>query len=162
MCHAANRATTRCVGLWRSAPSLPAARSGTVTLLGRYGAAVGEAFQLRDDVLGIFGDPTVTGKPAGADLAEHKATSVVVAAHHLADVNARRQLCELMSAEDLNEDDLRRWRALIAATGAVDWIEQQIDSRLARALDWIDTGQLSAVVRAALADMALACTGRAA
>ena len=37
---------------------------------------------------------------AGADLAEHKATSVVVAAHHLADVNARRQLCELMSAED--------------------------------------------------------------
>jgi geranylgeranyl diphosphate synthase type I len=67
-----------------------------------------------------------------------------------------------MSAEDLNEDDLRRWRALIAATGAVDWIEQQIDSRLARALDWIDTGQLSAVVRAALADMAVACTGRAA
>ena len=63
-----------------------------LTTLGGYGDAIGEAFQMRDDVLGIFGSPAVTGKPSGSDLAEHKATSVVAAAYHLADSTLRRQL----------------------------------------------------------------------
>jgi geranylgeranyl diphosphate synthase type I len=133
-----------------------------LTLLGGYGEAIGEAFQLRDDLLGIFGSPSVTGKPAGNDLSEHKATSVVVAAHHLAAPALRRQLAELMRANDLDDNDIRRWRALIAATGAVDWIERSIDARITRALNWIDTGQVDAVLRTALADMAAACTERAA
>ena len=52
--------------------------------LGRYGALVGEAFQLRDDLLGVFGRPSVTGKPNGGDLREHKATSVIALASELA------------------------------------------------------------------------------
>jgi geranylgeranyl diphosphate synthase type I len=48
------------------------------------------------------------------------------------------------------------------SSGALDWVEQQIDSRIACALDWIDTGQIDAEVRAALADMAAACAERAA
>ena len=56
-----------------------------VSRLSGYGTAIGEAFQLRDDLLGVFGAPTVTGKPSGVDLSVHKATSVVVAAHQLAD-----------------------------------------------------------------------------
>ena len=90
-----------------------------LTRLGGYGEAVGEAFQLRDDLLGIFGSPAITGKPVGADLTEHKATSVVVAAHHMADPTLRRQLAELMSTPELDEADVGRWRTLIAATGAV-------------------------------------------
>ncbi len=70
-----------------------------IAQLGGYGEAVGEAFQLRDDLLGIFGTPAITGKPVGADLAEHKATSVVVAAHHMADPALRRQLTEMMNAD---------------------------------------------------------------
>src|SRR5262249_27261841 len=70
--------------------------------------------------------------------------------------------CELMSATELDENDLQSWRALIVATGAVDWIEQQIDSRLSRALDWIDTGLITDGVRATLADLAAACTERSA
>lgn len=131
-------------------------------LLGGYGEAVGEAFQLRDDVLGIFGSPDITGKPAGSDLFEHKATSVVVAAYHLADATLRRELTQLMSTSDLRDTDIRRWRKLIVATGAVEWIEQLIDSRLTRALDVIDTRALDPVIRTALADMAAACTERAA
>ncbi|MFG1929484.1 polyprenyl synthetase family protein [Mycobacterium sp. NPDC048908] len=142
--------------------ALSGCSSWVVTVLGHYGDAVGEAFQLRDDVLGIFGVSTVTGKPAGGDLAEQKATSVVVAAHHLADAGTRRQLCELMSAEALDDNDVRRWRSLIAASGALDWVEQQIDSRIDRALQWIDTRQIDMAVRAALADMAAACAERAA
>ncbi len=131
-------------------------------LLGQYGEAVGEAFQLRDDVLGIFGSPEITGKPAGSDLFEHKATSVVVAAYRLADANHRRELTHLMSASDLDHDDIRRWRELIVATGALEWVEQLIDSRLNRALELIDTRQLDPLIRTALADMAAACTERAA
>ncbi|MCV7172151.1 polyprenyl synthetase family protein [Mycobacterium manitobense] len=134
----------------------------TVTLLGRYGAAVGEAFQLRDDLLGIFGSPSVTGKPAGGDLSEHKATSVVMAAHHLADAAARRQLDELMAQRELSDTDIMRWRALIAATGAVQWIEQLIDRKLSHALERVHTSRLDTTVRAALVEMAAVCTRRAA
>lgn len=135
---------------------------GVLMLLGEYGEAVGEAFQLRDDVLGIFGSPEITGKPAGSDLLEHKATSVVVAAYRLADASLRRDLTELMSTSRLDDADIRQWRQLIVATGALEWIEQLIDSRLTHALELLDTGQLDPMVRTALADMAAACTERAA
>jgi geranylgeranyl diphosphate synthase type I len=134
----------------------------TLALLGGYGLAVGEAFQLRDDLLGIFGAPAVTGKPAGGDLSEHKATSVVVAAHHLADASARHQLSELMAARELTDGDVARWRTLIAATGAVQWIEQLIDRRLTDALDRIHSSRLDDTVRSALIEMAGVCTRRAA
>ena len=133
-----------------------------LTMLGRYGDAIGEAFQMRDDLLGIFGAPAVTGKPIGSDLRERKATSVVAAAYHLADSTLRRQLGEFMSADKLDDDDVLRWRELIAATGAVEWIERLIDSRLRRALSQVDHGDIGPAVRAALAEMAVACTARAA
>ncbi len=130
--------------------------------LGRYGDAVGEAFQLRDDLLGIFGSPAITGKPVGADLVEHKATSVVVAAHHMADPTLRRQLAELMNAAELDETDVTRWRNAISATGAVEHIEGMIADRLRRASRWIDEARLDDAVHSALLNMASACTQRAA
>jgi geranylgeranyl diphosphate synthase, type I len=136
--------------------------AGVLGPLGGYGEAVGEAFQLRDDVLGIVGSPEITGKPAGSDLFEHKATSVVVAAYRLASPSVRHQLARFMAARDLEESDVRQWRALIVATGAVDWVEQLIDSRLRRALELIDTDSVDPLVQNALADMAAACAVRAA
>jgi geranylgeranyl diphosphate synthase type I len=133
-----------------------------LTQLGAYGDAVGEAFQMRDDLLGIFGSSELTGKPVGADLAERKATSVVVAAHHMADPSLRRQLAELMSTADLDEADVDRWRSLIAATGAVQQIEEMIADRLLRASEWVDQSRLDQPVRSALLNMASACTQRAA
>ncbi|PRC56664.1 polyprenyl synthetase, partial [Mycobacterium sp. ITM-2017-0098] len=70
----------------------------TLSALGDYGGAVGEAFQLRDDLLGVFGSPETTGKPAGSDLSARKATTVVAAAYQLAGGPQRRQLNELMTA----------------------------------------------------------------
>ena len=133
-----------------------------LTQLGGYGEAVGEAFQLRDDLLGIYGSPAITGKSVGADLTEHKATSVVVAAHHMADPTLRRQLAELMSMTELDETDVGRWRTLIAATGAVQRIEEMITDRLRRASEWIDARRLDGSVRSALLNMASVCTQRAA
>jgi len=133
-----------------------------LAMLGGYGDAIGEAFQMRDDLLGIFGSPAVTGKPSGSDLLERKATTVVAAAYHLADRGRRRQLRELMRAEHLDADDINRWRELIAATGAVDWIEKLIDSRLTHALTLVDAADVRLDVRSALAEMATACTERTA
>src|ERR1700743_3888506 len=56
----------------------------TLSRLRRYGTAIGEALQLPDDLLGVFGSEATTGKPSGRDLVELKATSVVIAAHQLA------------------------------------------------------------------------------
>lgn len=131
-------------------------------LLGRYGTAVGEAFQLRDDLLGAFGSPTVTGKPGGSDFYEHKITSVVAAAHQLADASTRRQLLELMTTDKLDETDLARWRALITATGASDWIEDMISERVAAARELIYRIRIEDSVQTALVNMATVSTDRAA
>lgn len=132
-----------------------------LTQLGRYGAAIGEAFQLRDDVLGVFGSPAITGKPAAGDLLERKATSVVVAAHQLADPPTRAELTELMNGHFLDDDALDRCKALIVATGAVQMIEQMIADRVASAREHLDGTSINDPVRAALDEMAAACTDRA-
>ena len=140
-----------------------AAMSGSehlIDTLGTYGSAIGEAFQMRDDVMGVFGSPAVTGKPAGSDLAERKATSVVVAAQQMADAAIRRQFAELMSAEELDDSDIAHWRTLIVATGAVDWIEELIAERVSSATDHIFDAPIDDWVQSALADMAAVCTLR--
>jgi len=133
----------------------------TVSSLGRYGEAVGEAFQLRDDVLGVFGAETVTGKPNGQDLIDRKATSMVIAAHHLADPPVRAQLTELMNTQDLDDSAIERWRDLIVATGAVQWIEDTISDRVTSALKELDVLEIDDTVRTALTNMAAVCTERA-
>jgi len=137
-------------------------RPEVLDALGGYGSAIGEAFQLRDDLLGVFGTPTLTGKSVGSDLTAQKATSVVVAAYQLADAEVRRQLSELMSTPGLGPADADRWRGLITASGAVQWIEQLIDQRLVRALRLLDGVTIPAHAYAALEDMAVVCTVRAA
>ncbi len=133
----------------------------TLSKLGRYGTAVGEAFQLRDDVLGVFGSTSTTGKPSGGDLIEHKPTSLVMAAHQLADAPTRRQLAELMNSDELDDDAVQRWRALIVETGAVEWIEKMITDRVASARNELSDMPIDESVRSALANMATVCTERA-
>lgn len=130
--------------------------------LGDYGSAIGEAFQLRDDILGIFGSPATTGKPNSGDLIERKATSVVVAAYELADTSTRRQILDLMISDPLDDCALENWRNLIVATGAVRWIEQLIADRVDAARKALEGSMLDERVTAALVDMAGLCTRRAA
>jgi geranylgeranyl diphosphate synthase, type I len=134
----------------------------TLDALAGYGAAIGEAFQLRDDVLGVFGSPSLTGKSAHTDMEAGKATSVIVAAHELADASLRRQLAELMTTPDIDADAVERWRSLIVATGALQWIEELIAQRHATALDDLEEAAVPERPRTALADMAGVCTQRAA
>jgi geranylgeranyl diphosphate synthase type I len=132
----------------------------TLTRLGSYGTAVGEAFQLRDDMLGVFGSPAVTGKPCSGDLLERKATSVVVAAHQMADAPTRREFDRLMTSDRLDDAALERWRSLIVSTGAAQWIEEMIGDRVASARNELCDLEIDDSVRTALAGMAAACTER--
>ncbi len=130
-------------------------------VLGEYGELVGEAFQLRDDVLGVFGRPSVTGKPSGGDLRERKATSVVVLAGELATPAQRARLTYLSGRESLDEDHVDQWRRLIAETGATTRIEQMISSRVSAACDRLAGGGLNDFVLGALRDLSIRYTNRA-
>lgn len=84
---------------------------------------LGEAFQLRDDVLGVFGDPETTGKPAGDDLREGKRTVLVGFAINLAAAEEAAYLDEMLGKPDLGQDDVARIRQLIVDCGALDATE---------------------------------------
>ncbi len=135
--------------------------SRVLSVLGDYGELVGEAFQLRDDVLGVFGRPSVTGKPNGGDLRERKATSLVVLAGELASPGQRAQLTRLSGQELLDDGQIDHWRRLIAETGAATRIEQMISSRVAAACDRLTGSGLDDFVLSALRDLAIRYTNRA-
>jgi geranylgeranyl diphosphate synthase type I len=105
--------------------------------LSAYGLALGEAFQLRDDVLGVFGDPSTTGKPAGDDLREGKRTVLVALALDNADADQAALFEKLFGQPDLDADGVAQLRGVIADTGAVEQVETMI-------------GELAAQSRAAL------------
>lgn len=93
--------------------------------LSRFGLRLGHAFQLRDDLLGVFGDPTQTGKPAGDDLREGKRT--VLIAHALAGLDsAGRSRVETLLGADLRPEGVAEIRELITGSGAVAQVESQI------------------------------------
>ncbi len=117
-----------------------------------YGDAVGMAFQMRDDVLGLFGDSAVTGKSALDDLREGKRTLLVLRALRLADDAQRQVLRSSLGDPDLDEGRAAEVRRIVGATGALASIEALIAARHAVALEAIDG--LPTPARAALTELA--------
>jgi geranylgeranyl diphosphate synthase, type I len=120
--------------------------------LGAYGDAVGVAFQLRDDVLGLFGDPRSTGKGDLDDLREGKRTVLMLKALQHATSTQRSQLDAVLGDVELTDDDAARVREIVVDTGALAEIEQLIAERRAAAdaaLRYVETE-----AREALADLA--------
>jgi len=104
--------------------------AAAVPMLSAYGLALGEAFQLRDDLLGVFGDPAQTGKPAGDDLREGKRTVLTAYALDRADAAALALWDQLFGRADLDLDGVEALRRTITATGAQERVEADI-TRLA-------------------------------
>jgi geranylgeranyl diphosphate synthase type I len=119
--------------------ALGAAASATIAALRRYGTAIGIAFQLRDDLLGVFGDPVRTGKPAGGDLIEGKRTVLLALARAALHRDPDR-LAELDDGVggDLDPAGVERLTALMAATGAPAEIEARIGALVAEGLAALD------------------------
>ncbi|MEV0154644.1 polyprenyl synthetase family protein [Micromonospora sp. NPDC050686] len=125
-----------------------------------YGLPLGEAFQLRDDVLGVFGDPAQTGKPAGDDLREGKRTYLVAAAVETADEAGRGRLLAGLGDPELDEAGVARLRELITASGALERTERRIAALTETALGALATVDLETEARQALVDLAIAATRR--
>jgi geranylgeranyl diphosphate synthase, type I len=126
-----------------------------------YGLPLGEAFQLRDDVLGVFGDPSRTGKPAGDDLREGKRTYLVAAAIAVADPIMGDALRRGLGDTDLDEAGVDRLREIIVSTGALARTEQRIASLTETALAALADLDLTGDTATILTGLARAATTRA-
>ena len=133
--------------------------------LSAYGGPLGEAFQLRDDLLGAFGDPALTGKPVGEDLREGKPTALYAFAAEVADGAAAKLLADRFGATDLSPAEVGELQAVLEETGARAQVERAIDLLVDEALDALDAvplgdGPRAEVARAELADLARFAAGR--
>ncbi|MDQ0260071.1 polyprenyl synthetase family protein [Sinomonas atrocyanea] len=133
-------------------------------LLAAYSAfslPLGEAFQLRDDVLGVFGDPAATGKPAGDDLREGKRTMLVALALDTADGAAAAELERGLGRGDLDLEEVGRLRDIISSTGALGATERLIDRLADEAFSALARLDVGPVVSAALEALGKAAVRRA-
>ncbi len=117
--------------------------------LSAYGAPLGEAFQLRDDLLGAFGDAERTGKPVGDDLREGKPTPLLAVATERC-TGADAALLDRVGATDLGDEEVRKLQALLEACGARDEIELQIATLTADALGALRRSPVQGAPRQAL------------
>jgi geranylgeranyl diphosphate synthase type I len=127
----------------------------------RFGADVGVAFQLRDDMLGVFGDPDVTGKPAGDDLREGKRTYLVAATLEAVDPATAAGVERRLGHPDLDADGIGALRAVITDSGALARTEQRIAELTATALDELTKADLDPDAVEVLRALATAATSRA-
>jgi geranylgeranyl diphosphate synthase type I len=127
--------------------------------LSGFGLPLGEAFQLRDDLLGVFGDPAVTGKPAGDDLTEGKRTVLVALALERASAADAKRLDDALGST-LGPDEVQELRRIIDGCGAQDEVERRIEHLTGRSLAALDGAPVTEVARAALRELAAAATQR--
>jgi geranylgeranyl diphosphate synthase type I len=141
--------------------TLGGARNGLMSAFTAYGVPLGEAFQLRDDLLGVFGEPSQTGKSNLDDLNGHKPTALLAITLELATGTDRRELERLLARSDLGGADLRTVREIMRRIGALDHIEAMIRERATRALQAVERAPLRPDAAAALAGLVPAMVVRA-
>ncbi|CAA9430843.1 MAG: Geranylgeranyl diphosphate synthase [uncultured Pseudonocardia sp.] len=129
-----------------------------------FGADIGVAFQLRDDLLGVFGDPAVTGKPAGDDLREGKRTLLLaLALQRAADLDRHDAAAAIEVAlgdTDLDDAGVDRIRSVLVDLGAAQAVEQRIAALTGSALDALSVADVAEPAATRLAELAVAATRR--
>lgn len=128
------------------------------------GTDLGVAFQLRDDVLGVFGDPAVTGKPSGDDLRSGKRTVLLAEAVERAD-QTDPQVAELLRTSvgtPLSEAQVRQLCTAIESVGALAAVEERIELLTRRSLDLLDAAPIDAQAKAGLTELARLAANRSA
>jgi geranylgeranyl diphosphate synthase type I len=139
----------------------PAPESAAVTsALTRYGAPLGIAFQLRDDVLGVLGDPARTGKPVGGDISEGKRTVLMAVARQRGSPRQVAILDRHLGDRSLTDDGVAEVRAVVTDTGALAECENLIAAYRKEGLAALDGAPIAADARAALTALADIVTDR--
>jgi geranylgeranyl diphosphate synthase type I len=138
--------------------ALAGAPADVIGCLREFGHDIGVAFQLRDDLIGMFGDPAVTGKPVGEDLREGKRTPLMAIAITRAtaagDHAAARMLVRCLSGMPMTDETVATARALMIDHGAVETIEEHIEALAASGLAALDRAAVDDVARARLRRLA--------
>jgi geranylgeranyl diphosphate synthase type I len=120
--------------------------------LSAVGLPLGEAFQMRDDLLGVFGDASVTGKPVGDDLREGKLTPLVAAAAAHAGAAGSRVLDDL-GRPDLSDAEVERLQAFLVDSGACDEVERAIERLVDEFLTALEQAPITDEARVALEEL---------
>lgn len=131
-----------------------------IDIYSNYGLPLGEAFQLRDDVIGVFGDPQVTGKPAGDDLREGKRTVLVAKTLSLASKSQRAEFLSNFGQKELDITKVQTMRQIISETGALNQLEVLIHEMTLKAHEALISGGITPRAMALLGEMAIAATNR--
>jgi geranylgeranyl diphosphate synthase type I len=140
--------------------ALAGAGEAVPAALSAYGLPLGIAFQLRDDVLGVFGDPAETGKPAGDDLREGKRTVLVALALERATPVQAGVVRRLLGDPGLDPAGIADLRSVIVDTGALAACEAMIETYAGRAHAALQAPPIRAEARDALTELAVAATAR--
>lgn len=139
--------------------ALAGATPEQLTALTDFGLPLGEAFQLRDDQLGVFGDPSLTGKPAGDDLVEGKRTVLVALALDAAPA-AEAELLDGALGSELSPEQVDELRRIISSSGADQQVEEMIEALAAQSLEALDRSPVDESAKGTLRDLAAAATRR--
>ena len=139
--------------------TLAGADADQLTRLSAFGLPLGEAFQLRDDLLGVFGDPATTGKPAGDDLVEGKRTVLVALALDGAPPTDAARLDAALGSS-LTDSDVAELRRIIDDSGAHEQVEQVITELASKATAALGDSDLDPHARGVLLELATAATDR--
>lgn len=122
--------------------------------LAAFAIPLGLAFQLRDDVLGVFGDPKVTGKPAGDDLREGKRTVLVGLTRQTLDGKVGEIFDEMLSARELSDDQIRFLQQTIVGCGALKKTEEMIEELARESMQLLDQIEIENVAKESLKALA--------
>jgi geranylgeranyl diphosphate synthase type I len=128
-------------------------------MLSAYGLPLGDAFQIRDDILGVFGDEKTIGKPVGGDFQEGKPTPMLAYAYEQASAT-QRDVLDMAGREHLSVQDIAALQQVIIDTGARDAMESRIATYVDQAISALDSGELANDTYAALCDIAHVVTHR--
>jgi geranylgeranyl diphosphate synthase, type I len=140
---------------------LAGAREELLAGYSAFGLPLGEAFQLRDDVLGVFGDPSETGKPAGDDLREGKRTVLVAKALEVASPAQAALVRRLLGDPGLGTGGVEALRELLVETGAVAAVERLVGELVEQAQTALAAADVAEPARPVLEALVAATTARA-
>lgn len=127
--------------------------------LSQFGLPLGDAFQLRDDVLGVFGDTAITGKPVGDDLREGKPTLLLAYAYEMAN-ESQRKILDRVGSPDLDANDVVNMQTAITDTNALNYVETTIISLRDEAISALRLSSIDSVSVDALEQLANYVTDR--
>lgn len=128
--------------------------------LTNYGLPLGEAFQLRDDLLGVFGDPQETGKPAGDDLREGKRTVLIEITLKQAKGSQLEVLNKNFGRPDLDIEQIEKMREIIKEIGALAEVEKLISDLFEKSQSALEVSSITNEAKKALFELAIAATSR--